>query len=219
MSNKLRIRFSKTGRAKYISHLDLMATMRRGLLRAGVNLKYSEGFNPHPYMSAALPLSVGLGSVCELLDFGAAAGYIPPDDLAVRLTAALPEGIEVFEVYASHRKFADIKWTGINGSLTFDAPRPNAARKLTQRFAATSIIISKKTKSGTSEVDIVPLIDRVDFEGEGEVILKARVHAQNPSLTPHNLLSALSGEYAELTPDFAMFTRTEVYDANMNVFR
>ena len=69
MNNKLRIRFEKTGRAVYVSHLDLMRTMQRAFLRAGFPLAYSEGFNPHAILSMALPLSVGTESVCELMDF------------------------------------------------------------------------------------------------------------------------------------------------------
>ena len=67
--DKLRLRFEKTGRAIYISHLDLMATMQRAFSRAGFRLQYSEGFNPHPLISILLPLSVGTASVCELMDF------------------------------------------------------------------------------------------------------------------------------------------------------
>ena len=67
--NKLRLRFEKTDRAIYISHLDLMRTMQRAFNRAGYALKYSEGFNPRPQISIALPLSVGMGSVCEIMDF------------------------------------------------------------------------------------------------------------------------------------------------------
>lgn len=69
MPKKLRLRFEKTGRAIYISHLDLMRTMQRVFLRADCPLKYSEGFNPHALISILLPLSVGVGSVCELMDF------------------------------------------------------------------------------------------------------------------------------------------------------
>ena len=64
-----RLLFEKTGDAVYISHLDLMRTMTRAFLRAGCRLKYSEGFNPHPNISIALPLSVGCEILCELMDF------------------------------------------------------------------------------------------------------------------------------------------------------
>ena len=67
--DKLRLRFEKTGKAAYISHLDLLHVMQRVFLRAGVPLKYSEGFNPHAVISICVPLSVGMESVCELMDF------------------------------------------------------------------------------------------------------------------------------------------------------
>ncbi len=64
-----RLLFSKTGRAKYISHLDLMRTFQRAFARAGISIKHTEGFNPHPFVSIALPLSVGYSSQCEILEF------------------------------------------------------------------------------------------------------------------------------------------------------
>ena len=61
----VRVWFHKTGPIRYISHLDLMRTMTRAIRRSGIDLWYTEGFNPHPYMTFALPLSLGMQSVCE----------------------------------------------------------------------------------------------------------------------------------------------------------
>ena len=103
--NKLRMRFSKTGRAIYISHLDLMATMQRAFSRAGSRLQYSEGFNPRPQISIALPLSVGTASLCELMDFRLLE-EVDITSLIERLNATMPEGIEVQEIYEPSRKNA-----------------------------------------------------------------------------------------------------------------
>ena len=65
---EVRLRFSKTGQAKYISHLDVNRVFSRALSRARINLWYTEGFNPHPYMSFSLPLSLGVESLCENVD-------------------------------------------------------------------------------------------------------------------------------------------------------
>ena len=163
MGNKLRLRFSKVGRVKYISHLDLMATMRRALLRAGVELKYSEGFNPHPYMSAALPLSVGYESVCELMDVGIAEGTATKG-LAAIITAQLPEGLEIHEAYSPERKFSDIAWIEISGVFYYDnSIPPDICKRLSERFTEKSIIISKKTKRGSSDIDIAPFVRSVVF--------------------------------------------------------
>ena len=118
--DKLRLRFSKTGRAVYISHLDLMRTMQRSFLRAGYQLKYSDGFNPHPQISIALPLSVGAGSLCELMDFRMEG---EPDLAAMpeRLTAMMPEGIRALEAYEAERKPSQIKWLRVEGVFEYDA--------------------------------------------------------------------------------------------------
>ena len=87
--DKLRLRFSKKGRAVYISHLDLMRTMQRAFMRAGYALRYSEGFNPHPVISILLPLGVGASSECELMDFQLTE-EADLSALPTRLTAALP---------------------------------------------------------------------------------------------------------------------------------
>src|SRR5574344_993465 len=112
--DKLRLRFKKTGRAIYISHLDLMHTLQRCFSRAGFELKYSEGFNPHPQISIALPLSVGCASVCEILDFRLNS-ETDPAELAARLGSVMPEGIEAIECYEQQRKVAELKYLRIGG--------------------------------------------------------------------------------------------------------
>ena len=89
-----RISFSKTGRARYISHLDLMRTFQRAFLRAEVPIRHTEGFNPHAYVSIPLPLSVGYSSECEIMEFGL-MGEVPLSEVPWRLTRTLPEGITV----------------------------------------------------------------------------------------------------------------------------
>ena len=219
MSGKIRIRFSKTGRAKYISHLDLMATMRRAMIRAGLELAYSEGFNPHPYMSIALPLSVGSSSVCELMDVGITYD-ISPDGLSRRINKVLPEGLKILDVYPPEWKFNYISWVEIRGLLYYDTGAPSGVvERLTERFAEERIVISKKTKSGISDIDISKYFRDINFQQSGEVIMSARISAQNPSINPENLMGALYGEYKTLMPDFHDFTRIEIFDKNMNLFK
>ena len=117
--DRYRMRFSKTGRAVYISHLDLMRTITRAFLRAECRLKYSEGFNPHPNISIALPLSVGCESVCEIMDFKMLED-MPCDEIKSRLSTQMPEGIEVLEVYEPERKVKEIKWLCVSGIFEYD---------------------------------------------------------------------------------------------------
>lgn len=158
--DRLRLRFTKTGPAVYISHLDLMRTMQRAFLRGDIPLKYSEGFNPHAIISIALPLSVGAASDCELMDFKLRE-FMSLQEITYRLNRALPEGIEALECYEWERKCKEIRWLDIAGEWEYD--KGNAAELLpdvADFFAQDSIVIEKKTKSGMGQTDIVPAIDR-----------------------------------------------------------
>lgn len=158
--DKLRLRFEKTGRAVYISHLDLMHTMQRAFSRAGYALKYSEGFNPHPQISIALPLSVGVGSCCELMDFRL-NGDAALAELPARLTAAMPEGIRVTDCYVPETKFAALKYLQIEGRFVYDDRPPAEMAAALQTFfcgGSEPIVITKKTKRGVGESDIRPAI-------------------------------------------------------------
>lgn len=224
MSDKLRLRFEKTGRAVYISHLDLMHTMQRAFNRAGLPLKYSEGFNPHPQIAIALPLSVGTGSLCEIMDFK----LKEETDLASlpgRLTAVMPEGIRVLEAYEPQRKVAELKWLRVEGFFEYDERDPGEMEKALRRFfEQESIVITKKTKRGMGETDIRPGIRALGFEarkedGQDGVWVEAVVSAQEPTINPELLAEALRQRKPEIAPDFAKFTRIETYDAGMQVYR
>ena len=112
--DKLRLRFEKTGKAVYISHLDLMRVVQRIFLRAGTPIKYSEGFNPHALISICLPLSVGTQSFCELMDFRVTEDIDLPS-LPERLNAVSPAGVRFLECYEQSRKAAGLKWLEIRG--------------------------------------------------------------------------------------------------------
>ena len=93
----VRVWFNKTGTIRYISHLDLMRTMTRAIRRSGIPLWYTEGFNPHPYMTFALPLSLGMQSLCESMDIRI-EGEITNDEILDALRSAMPEGIAITAV-------------------------------------------------------------------------------------------------------------------------
>lgn len=218
--HKYRMLFKKTGRAIYISHLDLMRVMQRTFMRAGYQLKYSEGFNPHPQISILLPLSVGCSSQCELMDFQ----ILGDEDISampVRLTAVMPEGIEVLSVYETESKVKNLKYLRIGGVFEYDERDCGEMQtKLTEFFSRGNIVIEKKTKRGMGESDIKPAISEISFAaGEGVVNLEAVISAQEPTLNPEHLVSALRQLAPESAPDFAEFIRLEVFDEKMEIFR
>jgi len=221
--NKIRFKYSKTGRAKYISHLDLTSVMQRAFLRAGIDLKYSEGFNPHPYISAALPLSVGCESICELMDV-AVNGVNLPDITKI----ILPEGIKILDVYASGRKFNDIAWIKINGVFQYNNSEPanivTVVEKIKNCFSNESIVITKKTKRGIKEIDIAPYVKNTEiiFANTGvigteyNVLITAVISAKDPVINTLDLENVLP---EDLKADHTEFKRIEIYDNNMLLFK
>ncbi len=220
MPEKLRMRFSKTGRAIWLSHLDLMRTMQRAFLRAEYPLKYSEGFNPHAQISILLPLSVGVSSVCELMDFQLRED-VDLTQLPERLTSVMPEGIVIHEAYPMENKSKFLKWLRVTARLEYDDRNlEEMAAGLNAFYAQDSIVITRKTKRGEGQTDIVPAIQTLNATaGERHVELEAMISAQEPTLNPDHLIAALRQLKPELAPDFAAFTRQEVYFENGEVFR
>lgn len=218
--DKLRLRFKKTGKAVYISHLDLMRVVQRIFLRAGTPIKYSEGFNPHALISICLPLSVGMASECELMDFRVTRDV----DLAAlpgELNAVSPEGVRFLSAYELERKAALIKWLRVRCEFEYDA-RDTAALlpELEAYFAAPQVPVTRRTKRGEGEFDLAPnLRDAVWTAEPGLVILECLISAQEPTVNPELLVASLREHAPELAPDFARFTRIETYDADLAVFR
>ena len=217
-----RIQFIKTGRARYISHLDLMRTFQRAFLRSGLHVKHTEGFNPHAYVSIALPLSVGFSSQCEILEFGLPEG----EDLAAvpaRLTQALPEGLRVTRCYDGGRPFKELCYVNYIITLEYDAGAPvgaeNAIRALLGRESLVVTKKSKKAKSGQVQVDLIPLIRRVDYESRRDaIVLDTVLKAQDPGLNPSLLVETIRRECPDLSPDYVSYHRKQVLDKNGDPF-
>jgi radical SAM-linked protein len=194
--------------------------MQRAFLRAAVPLKYSEGFNPHALLSIALPLSVGHASVCELMDFRL-GGETDLSELPARLSAVMPEGIKVTEVYEAERKIVELKWLRVEGRFEYDArDTDEMAAGVIDLFSRDMITVERRTKRGEGEFDIAPHIYSISVApGEKTVNVETVISAQDPTINPELLISALRQNCPEYEPDFAFFTRLETYDEKMSAFR
>lgn len=93
----VRVWFKKMGMSRYVSHLDLMRAMTRSVRRAGVPLWYTEGYNPHPYLTFALPLSLGMESLYESMDMRI-EGENTNAQIFEMMKGAMPPGIEIVSV-------------------------------------------------------------------------------------------------------------------------
>jgi radical SAM-linked protein len=175
---KIRVKFTKTGRLKFISHLDINRTMKSALLRAKVPMWYSEGFNPRPKIVFALPLSLGVESVCEYMDIRLVE-RIDFAEIKNKLSSTLE--MTVLDVYESDTKFSDIGYAEYK--FVFDDPID--AEKL-----KSPIVVMKRSKSGDKEVDIQPLVKRYVFDGN---VMTAVLQADSENyLSPDYLAKALT---------------------------
>lgn len=213
--------FQKTGNAVWMSHLDLMRVFQRSFKRAGLLLKHTQGFNPRPSVSIALPLSVGIESTCELLDFELDGQTVANDELMERLNAALVDGVKVLNVYDNGQKLKHLALLDCVVTLEYDAGVPmEAGEKLEQLFSREEVTVEKKSKNGTTQQNIIPMIRRLDIRAEEkEIRLEGLVCCQNPTLNPMQLVAAIQKYLPELAPDFASCRRREVYDEKETVFR
>lgn len=217
-----RLLFEKTGEAVWISHLDLMRLFQRAFKRADLHLTHTQGFNPRPSVSIALPLSVGVESVCELLDFDLEDCNVPASDIADRLNAALVKGVRVKEVYEDDKKLKHLAYLDTLLTLEYDGGVPKGAMDaISQLFARDSLLVLKKGKNGAVEQDIIPMIKSVEVASPDDYTLtvSARVCCQNPSLNPMLLCAAVERYLPQYTPDFCKCKRLELYDAENYVFR
>lgn len=218
-----RLLFAKTGRARYISHLDLMATFQRAFLRAGLEIWQTQGYNRHAYVSIALPLSVGYSSECELLEF-TLEDNTPLEEVPERLNRALPEGIRVISCCQTEqpcKKIASVDWIV---TMEYDAGVPACAapalRALLEQEHCVVRKKSKKAKRGFTELDILPMVHAWALEEQPDaLILRARLAAQNPGLNPALLLDALAEREPAAKPDFIRCHRSEVYGQDGRAFR
>lgn len=217
-----RLLFEKLGRAVWISHLDLMRLFQRAFKRAGFSLKHTQGFNPRPSVSIALPLSVGIESRCELLDFEL-EGEIPShDEIAEKLNAVLVEGVRVLGVIDGGRKIRDLALLSCKVILEYDNGVPeNACFQMQELFSRPEVIVTKKTKNGMQDQNIISMIRSltVSCGSEKTIRMDAVVCCQNPTLNPIQLLAAIEKYLPEMKPDFSRVTRNEIFDSSQVVFR
>lgn len=218
----LRALFVKTGNAAYISHLDLMRLFQRAFKRAGLPLTHTQGFNPRPSVSIALPMSLGVESHCELLDFSLEGELPDYGEICDRLNEKLTEGVRVLQVYDGGEKLKNLALLQCRLTLEYDGGiPPNTVENLEALFSRESLTVEKKGKNGVTEQDIIPLLRRISIgaERETELRIDALVHCQNPALNPMQLAAAIRKYLPELSPDFVRCCRMEIFNESEEVFR
>lgn len=220
-----RLLFTKEGVSVWSSHLDLMRALMRSFRRAGIDLKHSQGFTPHPELSILMPLSVGVESQCEIAEFTLAEGCeVPVGEIAPRMNPVLPAGLRALESYEGGQKAGKLAWLRARLELEYDAVGADTVLQITELFSKPSILVEKHSKKGDVEMDIAPMIREIHVGTSiacplSSVVIEAVVAAQNPTLNPLLLVTAIEKYLPEHKPDFVQCRRLEIYDGDMNVFR
>ena len=221
----IRLKFKKTGNLQYISHLDLVRTMHKIIVRAKLPLYYSEGFNPKPKMVFAAPLSIGTESYAEYMDLRLSE-YMEPSEVMDRLNANMTREMQITEAYYPTTGFTDLKWMKYLIKITTAGACRDFAEKCREILLSERVEVVKNSKSGEKTVDIRPLIRDVECDSDGEsVILHATLSAdQSAFLNPELIIKVLrdamgilSGE--DMTAEYYSVLRISAHVDNMDEFR
>ncbi len=196
--------FSKMGRAKYISHLDLSSVIIRAMKRTKLPIWQTEGYNPRTYVTFMLPLSLGQEGEHEAMDFRMLED-VPAGEIRDRLNAALPADIRVTEVTVPKDKNTDITAARYRIESSAD---PEKLRALCEKE---QINIEKRTKKGSAIVDLKQLMTDVELDGN---VLRVTFPAGTTfNINPSLLFEAYAAEYGEKVKRLRI-VRTNIYSGN-----
>ena len=222
---RLRVKFKKVGKLQYVSHLDLVRTMHKTLVRSKLPLWYTEGFNPKPKMSFAAPLSIGTESVAEYMDV-ILTERVPVDEVTRILNANMTEEMQVIEAYYPETKFTDLAWLSYTVLIKNEKVSRELAAECENLLNGEKIEIQKNTKSGEKIVDIRPLIKSASAVLDGDFIRISACLSADPStfLNPEYLIKALRDKLgilssSDLTREEYSIMRERAYFADMTEFR
>ena len=200
----MRLKFVKTGNLQYISHLDLQRTFNRVLVRSGLPVWYSKGFNPHIKLVFSTPLSVGTQSECEYLDIRLDRN-LSPEDVKAMLNAELTDEMYITEAYIPTTKFSDIAYCRYEFEIFTEGADEELAVKAAELFSTSPLNMVKKTKSGEKEIDVIPLIRSLAafYSEEGHTLrLEAVLSAATENfLNPEMIITALKDKLSILCGD------------------
>ena len=216
----IRIWFKKDFECRYISHLDLNRTMLRALHKSRIPIWHTEGFNPHPFATFPLPLSLGFRGINECMDVKLEDDDYPFEDIIEKLNSCLPRGMRVFDVTEAVMKAGKIAFASFCIRLSLDKkPSSLICAQLRELLGRNEILIEKRSKKGMKTVDIKPAVkkaeitEKFDF-AQLDVMLSA---GSSDNVNPNLLITALeqaTGEEYE-----ADVTRVDLYNAEAQPFR
>ncbi|MBE6781494.1 MAG: DUF2344 domain-containing protein [Ruminococcaceae bacterium] len=210
----VRVFYKKSGRMKFISHLDMNRFMIRMVRMSGIPVWYSEGFNPHPYITFALPLSLGFNSNYEVMDIRLNDDDYPLDSVCNNLKKLMPKGIEIFKVDNPVMKAGDVAFAEFR--IEFD-DISLYRKEIIEFLSSEKIEAEKKTKKGG--VKIINLKEFIsEFNVDGNSLILILSAGSNNNLNPKLILDTFDNTRATNLPSYSI-TRCMLYNSNMECFK
>lgn len=212
----VRITFSKLGRARFISHLDLNRTMTRAVRRANLPIWYTEGFNRHPYLTFASPLSLGYEGEGETMDLRLEQ-EMDLSELATRLDAVMPEGLHVIKAAWAVHKAGDVDKAVYR--LQLDGCPETFVKQL---LSQSEILVQKRNKKKEwKTIDIKPSLETADVQVT-PIQTGSQIELTLPCNSTQTVNPALIAEALRQIPDMPDFSvsvrRLAVLDKEGNIF-
>lgn len=188
----IRVTFTKLGKLKYISHLDLQRAIHRMLVRSGLPISFSEGFNPHPRLNIALPLSIYQEGERELFDFRITED-VDEAVITQKLRKAAFPGMDIIKAELAigklHTKRA-VWRLELESELTPDEVKSALSGEM---------VVTKRTKNGEKQVDIAPMSRFVSAERVGErLMLRVELNAAGNDYLNPSYIAAFLGDKVKL---------------------
>lgn len=207
----VRIWYTKTGRLRYISHLDMNRVMDRIIRRTRLPVWFTEGFNPHPHIMFALPLSLGFESEYEAMDIKITDDNLPLEQIADAFADAVPDGMTVLGVTEPVMKFKEIRFARF--VITFEN---DCAGEIAALLAKGEVTVQKTTKKGgTRTIDIYPFIRQHSVSADGRVLDTTLSAGNDDNINPLLFVGALEADCGRELP-ISSIKRVMLYNGQMN---
>lgn len=207
----VRVYFSKLGRMKFVSHLDLTRFMARLIKKSKIPVWYTEGFNRHIYMNFAVPLSLGFEGIYEVMDIRLVDDSFTNGQCLDALNSVTTEDVKFFAVKDPVLPTKEIGFAEFK--LVFEKL---SAESLNEFLSRDSILCEKTGKKGKiKQIDLVPKIK--SFSTAGNTLTLCLVAGSEDNLNPSLVISAYF-EQTETEPVFYSVTRTAILDKKGNKF-
>lgn len=219
----VRIKFTKTGSQRYISHLDLQRTFTRAIIRSGIPVWYTKGFNPHSKLVFSSPLPIGCESICDYVDIRVDRD-VTNEEIKAALSRQFTDEMLILNVYEPTTKFQDIVYINYKAEITTQRASDELALEIAAALKTSPFMITKKSKSGDKEVDLVSFLPNVTVKHNGrKIILEFTVgDGFGNTLSPEIIMRAIISKFSLIEDemyDYYSLLRTEIFTRNMHTFR